>query len=128
MSRSRDRARFTQADSLCYRDYTRSSDPESRTLLLSLAQPCEMNIFRKQPAFPPSIHSRYNNVTRASPFFSLSSSFFFFFLEKHIYNGRCVTFFFFPSLPESQYNEVSLLKFLQQFLRASRYQVSRKDR
>lgn len=94
MSRSRDRARFTQADSLCYRDYTRSSDPESRTLLLSLAQPCEMNIFRKQPAFPPSIHSRYNNVTRASPFFSLSSSFFFFFWRSTFITEDALPFFF----------------------------------
>lgn len=46
------------------------------------------------PSFFSSIHARYNNVTRIL-LFSLLPLFLLFF-EKHIYNGRCVFYFFFP--------------------------------
>ena len=100
LSRSRDRATF-HTGGLCYRDYTRSSDPESWTLpslplplppsLPPLRNHAKWTAFSKAaaPSFFLSVHARYNNVTRILP------SLFFFFFEKHIYNGRCVFYFFF---------------------------------
>lgn len=111
LSRSRDRATF-HTGGLCYRDYTRSSDPESRTLPSlspspSLFLPCATMrnelLFRKQQ--PPAFFSPSMPGITMSPVFSLLS---FFFFEKHIYNGRCVFYFFFFSLLDIVSRDISV--------------------
>lgn len=112
LSRSRDQARFTQADSVT--GITRGRVTQNRGCLslsiylstsLPLAQPCEMNIFRKQR--PPAFFSPSMPGITMSPVLSFFPvSLFLLFFEKHIYNGRCATvfYFFYFFSPESQYN------------------------
>lgn len=75
------------------------------SISLPLAQPCEMNIFRKQR--PPAFFSPSMPGITMSPVLSFFPvSLFLLFFEKHIYNGRCATvfYFFYFFSPESQYN------------------------